>query len=195
MPAEKKTNLPPAGDARNEELKKRSDELEAKIEAASVDAGTIDLKKVQIENEIAQHIAGPFNELEVSDAQEGKVYRWVYIGQQGRAVTQARFDKWEVVQGNDPEATELKHVDSTRRLADVILMRTSVENYDRLQYRDRLNRQRQQEGITQTVYDMGQKAGLIVKPYRMDTPQAQQASQHIDRMIRQGTVPGLPVNK
>src|SRR5260221_6425156 len=135
--------LPPVGDARQEELKRRTDVLAEKLETSTPEAYAFDPKKLDIDNEIAYFVTR--NELDVTGKQDGCRYRWVHFGQNGRSVTGAKLDGWEVVSGSDPESVELRAVDGTRRLGDVLLMRIDERRAIRLEQVDRYRRQLEQE--------------------------------------------------
>lgn len=198
----KEVKLPPPGDARREELKRRTDALEQEAEETGLEGGTGPLPEV--ENELAQH----FNELEVSNQDPAYVYAWVNSGFYTRFVKMKLADGWEVVQGDMPEAEELKGVgaDTTRRLGDVILMRIRRDRYLMLQRRERELRQRQQEGVTGTLQEMGDRyrqhgivvhTGETMNPRVMETMQKRATArraggQQFDQMLREGRVPGRP---
>jgi len=192
-------SLPPPGFRRDEEIAQRKDTLAEAIEAQSPDSYALDPRKLEIDREIAYHINR--NELEITGAQEGFVYCWEYFGQNGRLVMGKKRDGWEVVNGNDPEAQELKYVDGTRHLGDVLLMRIPKERYEVLQGVDRYRRQRQQEGIIGNLRHQADKTGGAIILHENDkmtqiaaqrAAMQQQAYMGIDKMLREGSVPGLP---
>lgn len=195
-----KTNLPPAGEARREELKQRSDALEEQGEREFAGVEKINPHALEIDNEIAGH----YNELQVSRAQEGWRYRWMYAGGNGQSVMRAKVDGWKIVQGEDPEARELIAVDTTRKLGDVVLMKIPEEKWERLQARDVRMRAVQQGSVTQEIVEMGKKyEGRIqvranlnpreMQRLAMKSAAAKIAGNKFDQMLRRGTVPGMEI--
>lgn len=192
--------LPPAGFARNEELAQRKDDLQEALETKTPEAYTIDPKAVDIEREIAYHLN--HNELEVLGQQEGFRYCWTnYQNQTGKAVMEKKRWGWVVVSGNDPEAQELKAVDGTRRLGDVLLMRIPEDKALVLDAMDAYRRQRQQDGVVGGIRQQAEKTGGAIILHENDQMTEiaarraalhQQAYKGIDKMLRDGSVPGLP---
>ena len=193
--------LPPPGDERREVLKERAEVLSQAAESQPVEGGRIDPKRLRVENELAQH----FNELEVTEKQPEFEYCWVQAGFHGRYIKFKSTEGWEVVQGDMPEARELKGMgmDTTRRLGDVILMRMQKDRYLALKRRREAHQRAVETGITTELEELGAKyrdSGLLVhtKPddqllKRMASGAAarQMAGQRFDTMIRTGTVPGV----
>lgn len=199
-------DLPPAGDERREVLSKRKDELDELAEelAGDVEAGKIDPSKYEPINEILQHL----DSSEVTGRLPEYEYLWQFTGRSGFFVRKSQIDGWEVVQGDMPEAKELKGIgaDTTRHWGDCILMRIRKDLALRNQRRDRARRRMQQEGVTETLAEYQEKLrqyGIIVHTdasgpmmERMMSRAAarQVAGQQIGNMLKspQG-VPGLPV--
>lgn len=193
--------LPPPGDARREVLKARAEPLAEAAEAANADVGTIDPRAFEVEPELAQY----FNELEVSDAQPEFEYCWVQSAFHGRYIKYKLTEGWEVVQGDMPEALELRGMaaDTTRRLGDVILMRMTKDRYLALRRRREAHQRAVETGITSELQEMGAKyagSGLIVhtqpddallKKMAAQAGAKQMAGQRFDTMIRTGNVPGM----
>jgi len=206
------STLPPPGDARQDELKRRADVLEEEAEkrAGAVDGGAIDPEALEPINEIMSQIGadGGYNVLEVSNAQSEYRYSWVYTGQHGlmiKAKLAARG--WEVVQGDMPEAQELKGVggDTTRHLGDVVLMRCRLD-YARMQDRfEREKADRAQASVTANLAGLGdkyRKTGLVVRTSLSEEElkragrraHAEQLAGNIqDRLIREGRMPGVAI--
>lgn len=197
------SQLPPAGDARREELKRRTDVLEEAAESTGVEGGTGPLPEV--ENELAQH----FNELEVSNQDPSYAYCWVYTGQQGRMIRMKLAEGWEMVQGDMLEAVELKGMggDTTRKLGDVVLMRIRRDRYLLLQRQRRERTRNQSEGVEAALREAGEKykdRGLvvhtstdtmrpeIVKRMANQATARTIADKTMDQRIREGRVPGMP---
>lgn len=165
--------LPPPGHARQEALKSRQDELEVRAEqmAAQMLLNTIDPSTL----EIAREIAAKVQFLDVSNKQPGFVYQWVSTNRNGEHVMMAKQLGFVTVQGDDPEAIELKgegSLDTTRRLADTILMKIPEERWIVLKALE-IKRQREVEGASSSMLvslgDRYRDRGILVKPYGMET--------------------------
>lgn len=201
----------PAGDDRRDAEARAADDLAEQAEARSADVGTISPQALKIENEIAQH----FNELEVTESQPEYEYCWVNAGHHGRFVKAKLSERvklgdtivpvWEVVQGDMPEALELRGLmaDTTRRLGDVILMRAKRDAFLRVKQLREARRQALQNGTTSELEELGRQyrhRGVVIRtdfgPDQLEqmgrrAMVRQQAHQMLDGMIRSGTVPGL----
>jgi hypothetical protein len=194
-----KTGLPPAGHERNEELLRRTDALTEQAETRMPDAHTISSDALTPDREL-QHIMQEFSLHEVTNKQPNFHYSWVFSGHHGTEITMKRSYGWVVVQGNDPESTELQSVDTTRRLGDCILMRIPLERYHKLQkYEEYVRKMRLGSG-DEEVKELGRQLGLnvstddpsIIKRFGGNTPAQMVVTQGpLDKMIRKGTVPGL----
>lgn len=194
--------LPPPGDERREVLAARTDELDERAEqlAGELEVERIDSAKLKVESELAQH----FDELDVSGALPEFHYCWVQSGFNGRFVKIKLTEGWAVVQGNDPEALDLKGMgaDTTRRLGDVILMRIRLDRYVMLQRREKAKRVAREEGITTGLREMGRDAGVIVhvndemsdatlKRMQMRQQARATAGATTDKWLREGRMPGV----
>lgn len=199
--------LPPAGDARREELKRRDDDLAARLakieEALGFDnsAGpAVDIARIPIENEIASK----FDYLKVTDAQPEFAYYWANEkAAHGLDMTAHQTMGYEIVCGDMPEARNTKDVRGYRVIGDVILMRTPLDNYLKLRQLDRQKRQMREDSVTATLQAMGDRwarRGIKVhqelNEYQMSRlarqSQAQQiARQQFNDMVRSGRVPNL----
>ena len=199
--------LPPAGDARRDELKRRDDALaeEAETRSASAEHYAADPKAFRVESEIAQR----FTELEVSHQDPMFAYCWVNSGHFGRFIKMKSAQGWEVVQGDMPEAIELKGIgaDTTRRLGDVILMRIQKDRKLLLDRQERAHRRAVESGVTSTLEEMGEKyrdKGVLVhtnmagtNPRLLDAMQKRAQAHGIagrttDQLLREGRMPGVP---
>lgn len=198
--------LPPAGDERRDELKKRDDALAERLEAIEQALGLdnsagapVQLSKFAISNEIASK----FDMLRVTEAQSEYAYYWAnFSSQHGIDVTSHQVMGYEVVCGDMLEARECKDELGRRRIGDVILMRTPVDNYLELLQLDRQKRA-MREGVTSYFEELGERyrrRGLKVytrlNDYQteraMRRGHAQQiARQQFDGMVRDGRVRGL----
>lgn len=129
--------LPPPGHARNEALRQREETLQQRIEkiGQSIVLNNIDPKYLQIIREIQARTSY----LTVSNKKPGFIYAWVTKNNWNNHRSRLEAVGYEVVQGDDPEALELKGTggiaagtgapDTTRQLGDVILMRIKEEYY------------------------------------------------------------------
>ena len=149
-------DLPSAGHARDEELKKRTDNLDAAAEFMSDDQEIygVDPKAFEEDREILAHL----DELHIADALPDHHYLWAYFGMNGRVVWQRKRDGWKVVSGNDPEAPELKDADGLRKIGDCLLMKIPLERYNQLQAEREKRRVSQQLGIDARLIELGDKA-------------------------------------
>ena len=201
------TGLPPAGFQRDEELRRRADKLaeKAEIRADQLDMNTINPQALVPDREL-QHLLQEKDALMVTNAQPGMVYSWVFTGIHGQMVTMKKAQGWETVQGNDPECADFKYVDTTRRVGDTILMRIRMDKHFLLEERERRKRERRERGLGSDIKALGEKHGIQVHTDVKDSPyfsSAQKkapsvparvvAAKRVDRMLREGNVPGMPV--
>lgn len=203
------TGLPPAGHARDEELKRREDTLaqEGEETAVALEVEAIDPAKFEIENEIAENFDPATTMLKVSNADEYYMYCWVFSGMHGLMITQKTIEGWQVVQGSDPEALEHKGInaDTTRRVGDTLLMRIPKDRYLVIERR----RKAQAERFNEQQGNLSEKAEALAKKFNipiyndgdvdartlkrmMNQAQAKKvAGNKINSMIRQGRMPGM----
>lgn len=212
IPGKRRGALPPAGDAQRDELKARGDALAEQAETLGVVGGAINPKAFAIDREIAGHV----NELDVSNASPEYAYAWVWTGQQGIKVKEKLARRvregdglvvcWEVVNGDMPEASELKTVDGTRRLGDVMLLRCRKERKEQLDAQDEIQRARREASINEPLEELARKYPRLVKVHTdLNDPTLQAglrrgaargfAAQQFDTAIRGGTVPGMPAGR
>jgi hypothetical protein len=203
------TDLPPAGDARRDELKQREDVLaqEAEERAATLEIERIDPKVMRVDNEIASSF-DQFNEIAVSNALNDEYeYCWVFAGRNSYWVRWKSAQGFEVVQNDMPEAQEHRGIgaDSTRRVGDTILMRIRKDRAARLRKAERERGAAREEGIDSTIMELGERArhlgvrvsrlgGLSAAQQDIIAKRAQArqiASAQFSDQIRTGTVPGL----
>jgi hypothetical protein len=199
---------PPAGDARREAQKARADARAEAAEAAGSEVGVIDRAKFKIDPEIAQHFNAQ-NELDVSQADPLYVYKWEQSGFNGRFIRMSVAQGWEVVQGDDREA--LEHMgtagDTTRRVADTILIRCRIDRYAIIEKRRRERQQAHEStsmGALQdlrerypqlgiSIYETGGTMPPHIQTRMMNQAHARQlAHQQMDERLRTGRVPGMP---
>lgn len=199
------TKLPPAGHDRKEELKKRTDQLQETIETKMPEMESLPTAALEPDREL-QYAMQEFSMHEVSDKIPGRVYSWVYSGQHGTEITLKKTRGWQVVQGSDVEAKELEHVDTTRRLGDCILMWIPLERHERnLAYEDNIRTLKSASG-DEAFEDAAAKLGLrttineprIIQRFGGGTPAQKivmQPGGPVDRMLKNGTVPGMEVRR
>ena len=207
--------LPPPGDARQEILKERKDDLQQRGEtmAGQLDLNAIDPSKIQPEREILSLI----DSLQVNQRQPAYEYKWVQDKWPSNAsalevrrtlaihvrVNGAVRPAWEIVKGDMPEAPELKDVLGTRRLGDCVLMRCRKDIYALLQQREKLKRDQRVLGVTAGLDEIGEYAGRVgggrtghgayERSKVMDSLQSKNiAGQQFDNMVREGNIPGAP---
>lgn len=171
-------SLPPAGDARREELRRRADALDAAAEALRESAGieSANPAAFEVDNEIGRFSGGGFDGSQVSGALGDFVYVWeqadINNRQGGLWVTQAKALGWEVVQGDMPEARERRYVDGTRRWGDTILLRIRKERYAALEAADRRRRLARSEGISLAILEEAERKGIKVHDLTSDATPA-----------------------
>lgn len=193
--------LPPAGDERREELKRRTADLEEQREELAeggVEAHSVDPSAFKIDNEIASAL--PTIE-RISNAQKGFEYGWVCFRQNGLMVERAKIDGWVVVSGSDLESREHLQPDGTRRVGDVLLMRISKDKAIMIRRRHRELRIRQREGVVAPLHELAAKnSRYVIIHSDPNDPLIQRlakqqlakgiASKRFDAALRGGTVPG-----
>jgi len=213
-------SAPPPGYNRNEALRKQADALARQAEEllGQIEVGTADPAKLKVDREVRAAI-NEYNEVYVSNADTNYKYAWVFRDPHGeyggRAVRKMQALGWEVVKGDMPEAQEHNHIEG-RVVADCLLMRCRLDHWMVLQKRDRLLRQAQQAGVYANLYDVADQAGVRVWggegqdiPDFVNQAVSGQADQRraralgqyhrlnssgaIDRMLRQGAIPGVPI--
>lgn len=210
--------LPPAGDERRDVLKARTDDLAEQAETDGAEGGAIDPKALRVENELAQHFGldGGFNELDVSNKNLAYEYKWQQSGFYGRFVKRDLAMGWAVVGSmtdeDDGEAIELKAVDGTRRLGDVVLLRMRKDKFKLMKRREAAHRQAVQDGSTAALEELADEArrkhpsakGLkvhtpgnmseaVMKRLGMDAQAKDTVTKIIDRQVRDGRMPGVPI--
>lgn len=159
--------LPPAGHEQREVLKQRGDVLEEQAATQFQNVTAVDPDKFEIERELAQH----FNELDVTNADPNFVYKWVNFSSNGgialrRAI--APPERWEVVTGSMTESEELRAVDGTRKLGDVLLVRMTKKRYTILEQIREENNRRHQGVHESNLRELGRRNSKAVKVYGND---------------------------
>lgn len=173
--------LPPPGYARDEQQRYNIDELQRQAEelVAKHHQGTIDLSKLAMQNEFM--MANKY--LRVSNPQPGFVYRWTSKNRFSQHIQQARSEGWEVVQGDMPEAVELKgggipgmgSPGTTRELNDVILMRMPHDKWIVIKSLRILRQQKIQQASSANLIEMAGKYSnvMTLHAWKMPNPDGQ----------------------
>lgn len=199
--------LPPAGYSRDEELSKRTDQLAEQIDTQAPGVESVDPNKVKPIPEIQRHFNPVSGELDVSDAQPGFSYIWCYQGEHSRHITRKRAMGWEIVQGNDPEATEHKAVGSYRQVGDCILMRISSEVFEKIRSNERRKSEDRERSVGADLLTKGEKYGVrvtveglggdpkMLKSIQDRAAASNMASTLLDQQIRNGQVAGMPAHR
>lgn len=200
--------LPPPGYEREEELKKRTDNLQQYAESDKVpEAYSVDLSSFDVDRELRYMLE--MNILEVTNKELGYRYGWFFVGTDRvpGEITYKQAEGWEVVQGDMKECVHLLKYgspDTTRRFGDTLLMRIPEKLYLRLELRQRLLTERRlgagDEALLSIVEEYRHKihsgvSGSINDPNifpggKLD-PVNMIATATVDRMLRQGNVPGV----
>lgn len=203
-------NLPPAGYARDEELLRRQDALEAKLDAllGKLDIQSINPATFKEDREIQYALTEKNDGLGVTDREPGYEYCWARAaGDDSQQVWRRKSRGWEVVQGNMKECSHLKIADGTRRIGDVLLLRIRMDRHLMNVREDRERTLKRQFGAEAEVHGFAASHpnafGRIestnddpTTPTMQKTLQrgAQKAAmQQVDGMLRKGNVPGMPV--
>lgn len=201
------TKLPEPGHERREALKARLEKLntEAAELASELGIETVDPNKIEPDREILQHYNA--GDLPVSNKQEGFEYCWVFADPRnnmaGRQVFKKKIQGWEVVNGNMLEAADHKHVDGTRRVGDVLLMRIRYDRYVKLRREEKETLKRRDRGVSEGFMELGEKhRGSGVKVYdtvpdnalkhAQNTAAKERADKVTTKWIKDGNMPANP---
>lgn len=208
--------LPPAGAARLETLLKRKDELEKDIEelANELQLEAIDPKALEPDRELQDILSKNVDpntgiaDYEIDNPDPSMHYRWIQCQYgAGRFVLMAKRDGYKIVTGQDTYRGKpimdrsMLRPDNTYVIGDVVLMGTTIENYNRLEENRRALAARFDEAPRAALEEKGSKLGVEVHtdpndPMLRDMYTRAQASgiaaQRFTGMLKDGTVPGLP---
>jgi hypothetical protein len=153
--------LPPPGDARREELRKREDNLTETAERISIEKEqfSIDPEAFNVDRELASKFnPATLSMLTVTKPQPGMAYCWAnFANQHGVQVVRLKMSGWVVVSGSDLECTEHKIADGTRRIGDVLLMRMPQEKKDAKDAQLEIDRVRKEGAGTAELEELGRK--------------------------------------
>lgn len=205
-------DLPPAGNAREEELKRRVDELQAKIDSLTnadtgVDRQAFDAAKLDRDNEILQFIErGSFP---VKNADEVYEYCGVQRDQFGKFggihVFKKKAQGWEMCRYDNPEQWGVRSPEGYCVIGDVVLMRVRKDIYLKLHRRGQqiadLRRSAADHELRQ-VGDKSRSKGIIATTDEEVDPKTLQrmsnkaearrkANQITDQWIKEGRMPGV----
>lgn len=203
----------PPGHARDEEMRKRQDELEAKIDRlmAALDVEAIDgaaMQEIMEDREIAGHLAD--GHLFVTNADPAYMYKWVdFFHASGTMAWQAKAAGWIQVSGDDKECYEHRKEDGSRRVGDVMLFKMRKDLHFLMEQREEKKRIAREYGVESTLEDLADRnpgirffsttSGDLPESAkrRMEGNARTQAARRVamksvDGMLRKGTVPGMP---
>ena len=204
-------DLEPAGYKRDEQLARRKDDLEQRIEEKESE-GVVHRMDPDAFKEDREILYKSIDQkmIEVTDAQPNYVYCWTYYGGNSAMVWAKKALGWEVVSGDMPECRGNLEADGTRRIGDTLLMRIPREGYEQLRARQELAAARQHDAVGSRLKELGERArGYGLKVHEdlstvqvgpntlMDVVEKRSAAEkvamkHIDKKLREGTVPGVP---
>jgi hypothetical protein len=204
-------DLPPAGDDRRDELKRRADELAKEAAEVTAELNAINPKAFKVDREIAQKVTGDYNELSVPNADPAFTYCWVYNDPSRRLgnrwIMGKKSEGWEIVYHDQDDAKGLehcRHVDGSIVIGDVTLMRLPLDKFLLLERKRRSRQRAVESGVTSELQELGDKyagsGARVLTPENMPPDYLkrmagshaarQVAGQRFDKMIRTGNVPG-----
>lgn len=157
------STLPPAGDARREELKRRTDTLEERAETLAIERNQEaiphdhDAFNPERNREIQHAISR--NYLEIGLNHPYLKVKWVNCrNQDGSMVWAAKSEGWVVATTREfPEAAELSREDGSIRIGDVMLMCIRMDLHAQLEEAQKQKRLRQQYGVEAEIHDLAER--------------------------------------
>lgn len=208
-----KDTLPPAGDERTDELKRRLDDLTQQAEELASQTGQerADPAKMRIDREVAQHAFDA--DLAIRHPDANYHYTWVYRDPfnkyGGRTVHKYESQGWEIVHPSDPDGRGMRPgVDNTCVNADCVLMRQRKDVHLLAEQAKRARRRAIQDGHASTLQEMADRKGIVVHTDYGSMPDSVKSavasgqrnaraaavlnSPSLARDIRAGTIPGMP---
>ena len=209
--------LPAAGQARNEEMAKRTDNLEEQAETKYADVGAIPKDSPVLDpeqnREIQDHIYK--SHLDIGTDHPYLKTKWVnYVNQQGSMVWKEKAQGWQVAtMAEFPEARDLVREDNTIRIGDVLLMCIRMDEYFKLEKKEKDKSIRQQYGIESDIHNLAAKYPDVFKNVHTDSSggvpadimnivegratrqnaASRTAAKHLGNQMKQGTIPGVPI--
>ena len=210
-------SLPPAGQARREELARRTDTLVEAAETQTPDSGRIpqdhDALRPERNREIQNHLAK--SHLEIGTAHPYYMVKWVnYVNQQGSMIWTEKAKGWKVATVDEfPEARELSREDRTIRIGDVLLMFIRKDEHYLLEQKEHEKRLRQQYGVEAEIHDLAARNRRIFPDVHtpsingvpdnlmneMERRSSRRqgirkiAAQHLGNQMKKGTISGVPI--
>ena len=215
-PVQVSPNLPPPGDARQEVLKQRTDQLEEEIDQKSNQFIGVDSSKMEPDNEILNDIDKGF--LHPPCADPKFEYTWVQckhpVDHPSRMVEIKLAEKikvngewkrpWQVVMGNDPDAKGFKvSAENTCTIGDVLLMRCRKDHYALLTLEKRRKTLERSYGTDSALVDMalsynaagGEAAYSKYKDDANFSLFGNEFKMKLDNALRTGNLPGMQINR
>lgn len=178
----------PAGDARREELRRRTDDLAERAETQAPERVAFDAARLAPDRDIRRAFHAVTDELFISNEVDGYAYKWAnWETRHGAMVNDALGQRvyvdgawcptWEIVKGHDadrarfPEAWEHRTADGTRRVGDALLLRCPLDRFALLEAaRHRRNAERE-AGVAGPLLELAERhrdTGIVVTPFKMD---------------------------
>jgi len=213
-------NLPPAGDARREQLARNADTLAEAAETAAPEVGRIPESAFAPDREIRNDISRGY--MEIGTTHPLYKFKWVnYAAMNGSKVWEAKAQKWQIASPDHftgyPEAdadrsmaSDMLKADNTIRVGDVLLMAMRIDLYEQMRQAEEQKRLAQQYGLESDVYTLADKYPNVFKNVSTDEnptldPRTQQLIERRrgakkaainaigEQMKRPGGVPGIPL--
>ena len=151
------SNLPPAGYKRDEELKMRTDNLEAQAETQYANAGSIPADALKPDPNMQYEI----RKSHMGIGTDNPLYKtkWVnYVNNNGYMVWQAKSEGWNVATAREfPEGRDMMKSDGSLRVGDVLLMFMRIDEYLKLEMREKHKRLQQQYGVEADIHDLAER--------------------------------------
>lgn len=204
------STLPPAGYGRNEALRMRHDRLQKLIQerGEQIAFGLVDPNALRVDPDIARYYA---DILAVTPSNPDRMYCWVETGMRDNHpehVHHKQMQGWDFVLRDDPECPHVPRTpEGHRRLGTTKLMWISLERYVEIKAHEHAAalRQRGDLGSADRMLEIASRHGAQVKiienwgqlspesralaeqRFAMRTRQLEQARDHIDDQLRNGT--------
>lgn len=196
--------LPEPGVAREDELKRRNEDLTARLEAleAAMGIDSSGTSKPLPEQKVDRDIARVYDHTRVINPTPGYAYYWANErAAHGIDVTIHKTNKFEVVCGDMPENPDDRDVRGYRVVGDTILMRIPMELYEKWWAQQRALREHRLGSVDSSLMEMGNRMrGRInvteLNQFQLDRlarrAQAEQTAGAItEARLRSGGIPGL----
>lgn len=202
-------NLPSPGHLKDEELRRRTDNLQQAIDENSFDTGKIPDKLLEPDREILYDITQGY--MQIGKNRPEYVTKWVnYVNQNGSKVWQEKAQGWQVATTREfPEGEHLKREDRTLRVGDVLLMFIKKDLHENILKRQEERKRAQLFGVESEVRAFAAKHSNIFTDVssefngnmpahisnRMHAKATARkvAAQHLGNRMKSGLVEGLPI--